>query len=97
MGKKLKVYGWQGSRRECRPAPNGSTQTREICAATSWLAVEAETGPYHKPHRDHRGETGNASEIAQAMSEPFTVFWRPLNDYRGPWTKAQRAPEDSPR
>lgn len=35
MARELKVYGWQGHRSACPPAPNGGKQTREVVAATS--------------------------------------------------------------
>lgn len=83
MGRKLKIYGWQGMRRECPAAPNGSRQTREICAAPSMAAVARIMGEKSPRALFNLGETGNGMEIAQAMSEPGVVFWKPLNDYYG--------------
>jgi len=79
--RKLKVYGWQGYRSECHPRPNGSRQTREICAATSQAKV-AELAGVKRPYQlFNLCETGNAKELATALREPFQIFWHPLDDY----------------
>lgn len=89
--RRLKVYGWTGHRFECPPAPNGSHQTREIVAASSVAEVMRLSG------RRRSGlfnicETGNDEEIATAMAEPGVVFWRGINDWRGPWTRTEPTP-----
>ena len=38
---------------------------------------------------NYGGETGNPTEITQAMSEPGVVFWRPLDDRSGRWRRAE--------
>lgn len=84
---KLKVYRWQGNRHECPPARNGSHQTAEILATTSQkkaAEIAGERGPWAL---FNLGETGNAESIAQAMTKPGVIFWRPL-DSRGEWTPA---------
>jgi len=85
MPRKLKVYGWQGIRSECRPAPNGSQQTREVCAATSKAAVlkELHTRVHWRIPASEVCETGNAEECAKALSEPGTIFWHALDELPG--------------
>lgn len=80
---KLKVYGLRGWRSECPPAPNGSHQTREIVAAKS-KAEAARLFDCTLHELDTYGSvTGNAEEIAQAMSKPGTVFWVALDSRWG--------------
>jgi hypothetical protein len=88
-GRALKVYGWTNWRNECPRAPNGGRQTREICAAPSKAAAERALG--ERIPQGFGGITGNDEEIAQAMSEPGVVFWRPLDHFgRGkPWTRVK--------
>jgi hypothetical protein len=74
MKKKLKIYSYQGYRRECPPAPNGSRQTSEVVAAYSKAQVKAIAGV--PPSEIH--ETGNNEDIAKALSEPGRIFWQPL-------------------
>lgn len=76
--RKHKVYGWQGYRSECPPAPNGSQQTREICAATSMNKL-CEILGCKKSELMNLGETGNEQEIRLAMKEPGVVLWRSIN------------------
>lgn len=75
----MKVYGWTGYRAECARAPNGSQQTREIVATTSWNKAAKAAGRPLSSLRFQGCVTGNDAEIAQAMSKPGTVFWQPLN------------------
>ena len=79
----LKVYRWTGARRECPRAPNGSRQTRELCAAHSKAELARIVGvkSSHSPELWNLSETGNDGDIAIAMAEPGVVFWRPL-DFR---------------
>lgn len=79
--KKLKVYGWQSFRRECKPAPNGSTQTREICAAHSKVEAARVAGYDRPAQMFNLCETGNAGECELAIANPGVVFWKPLNDF----------------
>lgn len=80
MPRPLKVYGWQGDRRECPPQRNGGHQTREICAARSQAAVARIAGERGPWALFNLTETGNAIEIAQAMSRPGVIFWRSIDD-----------------
>jgi hypothetical protein len=80
MAKKLKVYGWIGWRRKCPPAPNGSQQTREICAASSKAAVARLLGEKDPRQIYNLCETGNEEEIAKALPKPNVVFWHPLDE-----------------
>jgi hypothetical protein len=82
MSRPLKVYGWQGDRRECPKAPNGGHQTREFAAASSKAEVRRLAGVHAPPANEIR-ETGNAGEIARATAEPRVVWWRPLDDHSG--------------
>lgn len=87
--RKLKVYTWQGFRRECS---NLHKQTREIVAATSQKAAAAVVG--ETPGRlFNLSETHHEGSVAKAMSQPGVVFWQPL-DVHGPdadhWTAAVR-------
>jgi hypothetical protein len=76
MAKKLKVYGWIGMRREC---PGHHHQTHEICAAPSMAAVARVMGVKSPRQLFNLSETGNKEDIAKALSEPYVVFWRPLD------------------
>jgi len=92
---KLKVYGWTSYRNECPSAPNGTRQTREIVAAFSWAAAHRATGKRDSigQMRNYGGVTGNAEEVALAVSEPGTVFWCPLHDKysaKCEWRKATK-------
>jgi hypothetical protein len=90
MARKLKVYGWTGYRLECPPAPNGNHQTREVVAAAS-MAAAARAAGERSPRQMDMCESGNDEDIAQAMSKPGVVFWRPLNKRDGsPWTEAKK-------
>jgi len=84
--RRLKVYGWQGHRYECPPSANGSKQTREICAAPSIAQIMRDTGQT-RADLFNICETGNDEEIAQAMSEPGTVWWAPLDARPYTWMK----------
>ena len=75
----LLVFGWQGHRHECPPAPNGSRQTREICAAKSMAAVARAAGVKYPRQLFNLCDTGNAYECELALSSPGTVFWRPID------------------
>lgn len=75
-----KVYGWQG----WRSASRG--QTREIVAARSIAEVIRITGG-RRSDLFNIDVTGNTTEITQALSDPGTVFWRPLDDYSGEWRR----------
>ena len=87
--RKFKVYGWRGWRNECEPAPNGSHQTREIVAATSLAAAARAAGEKGPWALDCVSETGNAQELDVALGSPNTVFWRSLNDNKGPFRRAK--------
>lgn len=79
---KVKVYGWHSMRQAC----TGGGQTREIVAAKS-KAEAARCAGVRYPHElFNLTETGNSKEIETALSRPGVVFWRPVDDYRGPWT-----------
>jgi hypothetical protein len=92
---KLRVYGWRGWRPECPAAPNGSRQTRDIVAAHSRAEaarIAGEKGPWAL---DCLEETGNTEEIAQALSEPGVIFWRPNTDWKSPFQRvAGGGPQD---
>lgn len=81
--KPLKIFGWRGQ----RLALDGPhRQSREICAVRFKADIFRLTGM--KPHEQDGAclcETGNAEEIAQAMSSPGTVFWRGLDERQGGW------------
>ena len=79
MRRKLKVYGWTGRRHEAN-APHH--QTREIMAATSIAEIVRLLG-CRRSDLFNVCETGNAIEIATAMTEPGINFWKELDDVRG--------------
>jgi len=94
---KLRVYGWQGYRHDCPPAPNGGHQTREICAARSMVAVARIAGEKGPWALFNLHETANAWECGLAMASPGVILWAPLNahfhsidqrTYAAKWTKA---------
>jgi hypothetical protein len=71
----LKVYTWQGHRREC---PTHHRQTREIVAATSKKAAAAAVG--ETPGRlFNLHETRHEGSVTKAMSQPGVVFWQSLD------------------
>lgn len=81
---KLKVYRWQSHRREC---PTHHRQTHEVVAAKSKAEVARIAG-YDRPSQMFNlAETGNARDVATAMAEPGVIFWRPINDYEGAFTR----------
>jgi hypothetical protein len=75
MSARLKVYGWQG----CRQKAPGSKQTYEIVAAPSKAAAARAAGYVAPRQMFNLCETGNDDDVAQALSEPGVVFWRPLD------------------
>ena len=81
----MKVYGWNSFRRECPAAPNGSHQTREICAAPSFAALKRALKAAGKgvPGQDWYSETGNIVELKVALNEPMTLFWKSASDWTG--------------
>ncbi len=81
MARKLKVYGWIGMRWECPPAPNGSRQTHEVCAAPSMAAVARIAGVKYPRELFNLSETGNEEAVAKALSEPYVIFWHPLDEH----------------
>lgn len=95
---KLKVYGWTSCRNECPAAPNGTQQTREVVAAFSWAAAHRATGKRDSMGQMHNygGVTGNAEEVALAMSEPGTVFWCSLRDRYSETREWHRATKENP-
>jgi hypothetical protein len=76
------VYGWLGWRLESSSSPNGGHQTRELLAASSVAEVLRRTGISRSVYELQGDTTGNAEEIALAMSRPGVNFWRPLDDTR---------------
>ena len=101
--KKLRVWGWQSFRHEPDQPARWDSQSREICAAVSKAAVgravaaaqrAAGLSPWNVSDDPRKlfnlDETGNAAEIEQAMSEPNTVFWHPINERESErkWRKA---------
>ncbi len=74
---KLKVYGW-----------NHEGRHRVIVAATSWKKAVVAV-PYTRAEyaRIYGAVTGNAEEIAQAMSEPGVAFYKKNQWSDEPWTR----------
>ena len=72
---KLKVYGFTKWRAAAIPAPNGNRQTRNVVAAHSVAEVMRLADMSRNDYNLSGSETGNADEIAVAMSEPGVVFW----------------------
>lgn len=91
----LRVFGWQGTRFECPPAPNGSRQTREIVAAKSAAAAARAAGRDRPAQLFNFCETGNAAEIRAARGRPGVVLWRPI-DLGRPWFVAAGDPWQLP-
>jgi len=93
MSRPLKVFAWQGLRRECPPGPNGGRFTREIVAATSKADAARKAGAFSRSGRPapnslfNLSETGNDLEIARAMSEPGVIFWCPLDERPREWRR----------
>ena len=85
MVKKLKVWGWQGTRLEARIDRNFHGQTREIVAAASRAEVGRIMGV---PARSlfNICETGNKRELEIARANPGVVYWAPLNIFGAPYT-----------
>jgi hypothetical protein len=85
---KLKVWGMatflDGVSNQ--PSPNGpERQVRAIVAAPSREKAARAIGVAQSQLANYGSVTGNAEEVATATAEPLTVFWRPLDDYSGPW------------
>lgn len=81
----MKVYSWQGYRIEAGTHHN---DTREIVAAKSKAAAARAAGESDPRRLFNFGETWNKDDIAQALSAPGVVFWRPIDDRNGPWHSA---------
>lgn len=81
---KLKVYGWQGWRRE---APGQHHQTREICAARSMAEVQRITSK-KRSELFNLNETGNAQELETALATPGVVLWCGLDERDKPFRRA---------
>lgn len=81
----LKVYGWVGFRTR---KEGHAGQTREIVAAKSMAEAARVAGI--KPHylRTYGCETGNPEELRVALADPGVVYWRPLDDYKGDYRRA---------
>lgn len=82
MNRKLKVYGWTGTK-----ATPGSRQrqSRNIIAAHSVAELLRLTGIPRSQYSWSGGETGNAEELAAALAQPGVMLWRPLDDRDAPW------------
>jgi hypothetical protein len=88
--RKTKVYGWHGYRSECKPALNGSLQTREICATTS-IKKLCEILGCRQSDLLCLSETGNDEEVRTAMADKGQVFWHGLNEIKPyTWTRVER-------
>lgn len=83
---KLKVYGWQAHRSECKVV---HSQTREIVAATSKTEVARIVGVKSPSYLWNLGETGNTAEVAIAMADPGVVFWKPIDAPAGDFTRSE--------
>ncbi|MBW2672481.1 MAG: hypothetical protein JRD89_03575 [Deltaproteobacteria bacterium] len=83
-----RVFSWQGWRLEAR----GHHQTREIVAAKSKAAAARAVGETDARRLFNLGETYNAEELKQALSEPGVGFWRPLDQHPSDrvWTRAEK-------
>lgn len=86
---KLKVYGWQGFRREC---PGAHSQTREIVAARSQTEAARLAGTT-VARMFNLSETGNPREVEIAMATPGVIFWTPISGQRKEYTAAAQLPE----
>ncbi len=74
--RKLKVYGW-----------NHNGRHRVIVAATSWeKACTAVPNTSVGYAREYGSITGNAGEIAQAMTQPGVAFYKKNQFSDDPWT-----------
>ncbi len=74
--RKLKVYGW-----------NHLGRHRVIVAATSWEKAAVAVPHTSVSHvRAYGSVTGNAGEIAQAMSKPGVAFYKKNQFSDDPWT-----------
>ena len=67
----MKTYGWYGHRE--------SGQSREIVAAKSGAAAARLAGVKRPSALFNFSETWNLAETLLAMTEPGTVFWRPID------------------
>lgn len=91
----LKVYGGHPIIPECP----GRRQTRMLVCARSMAAARrflAECGVHLSPNemRNYWGDTGNEKELTIATEEG-DIFWRPIDDYTGTWTRLERREDDS--
>lgn len=86
----LKVYHWIGFHRPIGGNIN-RRQSREVVAATSQKKAAALYSHYEGPRALDMTTTENEDDVAIAMSEPGTIFWKQLDSReKGPesWTKA---------
>jgi hypothetical protein len=76
---KLKTFGLLLWVNKADPAPNGSRQVRAVVATTSQEKAAKSFRVSLHELANFGGETGNADEIRQAMSDPGTPFWKNEN------------------
>lgn len=62
-------------------------QCEAIVAASTKTAAARAFGLSMHTFNVYAGETGNVDQIAQATSEPGVVFYRAIDDWRGPWNR----------
>ena len=87
--KPLQVWGCtKHGRRGYTPINSWDRQTREIVAARSRAAAARAFGMEDRHLKDYGNVTSNAIECAVALAEPGVVFWRPLDQYKAPWTRS---------
>jgi hypothetical protein len=79
--RQLKVYAMVGHRAGVNPNARGNQQTREIVAAHSVAEAMRKFKATRSEWNHSGGETGNALEVATAMSAPGVVFFAPLNHH----------------
>ncbi len=87
MTRELKVFGWIDMNPYTQESVKGS-QVRAIVAAHSGAEMRRITGMSPYTFAQSVAESGNESEVAQAMAHPQDPFFTALN------ARAQVAPED---
>jgi len=89
MPRELKVYGWIGMRpsSEQENWREFGSQARYIVAAHSVAEVCRLANITRSAYNWTGRETGNNDEVATAMTEPGTVFYRKLDLREGDWRR----------
>lgn len=83
MVRELKVYRWLDSNKTDAKSPRGAWVNQTSCIVAAHSKAEVGRITNEKPSGlFNLSETGNAQDIATALSKPGVVFWKFVNEHR---------------